>query len=92
MLENKKAELEAEIEKLRTPLPKEKKKKEKKEKPPVASTSKTPKQPKAPTKKKSRKSIADDDVLTFEQKKDLSEAIGKLDGSRLERRSSMKES
>ena len=85
LLENKKAELEAEIEKLRNPLPKEKKKKEKKEKAPVASTSKTPKQPKAQAKKKSRKSIADDDVLTFEQKKDLSEAISKLDGSRLER-------
>jgi bromodomain-containing factor 1 len=85
-LENKKAEIEAEIEKLRNPPPpKEKKKKEKKEKAPVASTSKPPKQPKAQNKKKSKKSAADDDVLTFEQKKDLSEAIGKLDGSRLGR-------
>jgi hypothetical protein len=33
-------------------------------------------------KKKLKKAIADDDILTFEQKKDLSEAI---DGSRLER-------
>jgi len=86
LLENKKADIEAEIEKLRNPPPqKEKKKKEKKEKAPVASSSKAPKQPKAQTKKKSKKSVGDDDVLTFEQKKDLSEAIGKLDGSRLER-------
>jgi bromodomain-containing factor 1 len=61
LLENKKAELEAEIGKLRHP----------------------PEQPKAPTKKKLKKSVADDDDLTFEQKKDLSEAIAKLDGSRL---------
>ncbi|CAA7264706.1 unnamed protein product [Cyclocybe aegerita] len=65
---------------------KEKKKKEKKEKPPVASTSKAPpKQTKAPSKKKSKKTVTDDDVLTFEQKKDLSESIGKLDGARLEK-------
>jgi len=68
------------------PKPKEKKKKEKKEKAPVASTSKAPpKQPKAPSKKKTKKNVTDDDVLTFEQKKDLSESIGKLDGARLER-------
>ncbi|KAF8203282.1 bromodomain-containing protein [Pholiota molesta] len=69
-------------------LAKEKKKEKKKEKAPVASTSKPPpkQQPKAPsTKKKSKKNVTDDDVLTFEQKKDLSESIGKLDGARLER-------
>ena len=68
-------------------LPKEKKKKEKKkEKGPVASTSKAgPKQPKAPSKKKSRKNITDDDILSFEQKKDLSESISKLEGSKLEK-------
>ena len=85
VLERKKAEIEAELDVLRNPPPKEKKEKKKKEKAPVASTSKPPKQPKAPSKKKSRKPITDDDVLTFEQKKDLSEAIGKLDGLRLER-------
>lgn len=85
LLENKKAEIEAEIESLRNPPPKEKKKKEKKEKAPVASSSKPPKQPKAQAKKKSKKPVADDDVLSFEQKKDLSEAISKLDGPRLER-------
>jgi hypothetical protein len=85
VLENKKADIEAEIEKLRTHPPKEKKKKERKEKAPVASTSKPPKQPKVQTKRRPKKTIADDDVLTFEQKKDLSEAIAKLDGSRLER-------
>jgi hypothetical protein len=36
-------------------------------------------------KKGKNKPIADDDVLTFEQKRDLSEAIGLLDGSKLER-------
>jgi bromodomain-containing factor 1 len=68
-------------------LPKEKKKKEKKkEKGPVASTSKAgPKQSKAPSKKKSRKNITDDDILSFEQKKDLSESISKLEGSKLEK-------
>ena len=69
-------------------LPKEKKKKnkEKKEKGPVASTSKAgSKQPKALSKKKSRKNITDDDILSFEQKKDLSESISKLEGSKLER-------
>lgn len=65
---------------------KEKKKKEKKEKGPVASTSKAgSKQPKALSKKKSRKNITDDDILSFEQKKDLSESISKLEGSKLEK-------
>ena len=65
---------------------KEKKKKEKKEKAPTASTSKAPpKQPKASSKKKGKKPISDDDVLSFEQKKDLSESIGKLDGVKLEK-------
>ncbi|THH18596.1 hypothetical protein EW146_g2409 [Bondarzewia mesenterica] len=54
---------------------------------PVASSSKAVKEPKAlPPKKKGKKTlIVDDDVLTFEQKKDLSEAIAHLDGSKLER-------
>lgn len=65
---------------------KEKKKKEKKEKGPVASTSKAgSKQSKALSKKKSRKNITDDDILSFEQKKDLSESISKLEGSKLEK-------
>ncbi|KAF8895045.1 Bromodomain-containing protein [Gymnopilus junonius] len=89
------AEMESQIEAMKNNIEnlksakttKEKKKKEKKEKPPVASTSKAPpKQPKATSKKKqTKKAITDDDVLTFEQKKDLSESIGKLDGARLER-------
>ncbi|KJA25957.1 hypothetical protein HYPSUDRAFT_52717 [Hypholoma sublateritium FD-334 SS-4] len=68
-------------------IAKEKKKEKKKEKAPVASTSKPPPKQttKAPSKKKSKKTVTDDDVLTFEQKKDLSESIGKLDGARLER-------
>jgi len=65
---------------------KEKKKKEKKDKGPVASTSKAgSRQPKALSKKKSRKNITDDDILSFEQKKDLSESISKLEGSKLEK-------
>jgi Bromodomain extra-terminal - transcription regulation len=72
-----------------------KEKKSKKSKKKEASTS-TPattskaakKETKAPPKKKaaSKKSqIPDDDVLSFEQKKDLSEAIQTLDGQKLER-------
>ncbi|KDQ63862.1 hypothetical protein JAAARDRAFT_29913 [Jaapia argillacea MUCL 33604] len=67
------------------------KKEKKKEKPaPVASTSKIPKAPKpqpAPPKKKGGKKAAveEQDVLSFEQKKDLSEAIQKLDGTKLEK-------
>ncbi|KAG7099447.1 hypothetical protein E1B28_001298 [Marasmius oreades] len=66
---------------------KEKKKEKKKEKPPIASTSKAaPKPPKASSsKKKAKKAIADDDVLSFEQKKDLSEAIATLEGTKLEK-------
>ena len=66
---------------------KDKKKKKEREIPPAPSTSKPPpKQTKpAPTKKKSKKPIPDDDVLTFEQKKDLSETIGQLEGAKLEK-------
>nr|VWO96631.1 Histone acetyltransferase [Ganoderma boninense] len=70
---------------------KTKKEKEKREKPapPVASTSKAaPKQskaPPAPKGKKGKKPVTDDDVLTFEQKKDLSDTISKLDGAKLEK-------
>jgi bromodomain-containing factor 1 len=61
---------------------------------PSASSSKpakssAPSSKKASTTKKSGKKSAavpgDDDVLTFEQKKDLSEAIQTLDGQKLER-------
>lgn len=55
-------------------------------KPPKAAASSSKKAP--TTKKSSKKSAAvpgDDDVLTFEQKKDLSEAIQTLDGQKLER-------
>ncbi|KAJ7630701.1 hypothetical protein FB45DRAFT_990657 [Roridomyces roridus] len=70
--------------------PKEKKKKERRDKGPVASSSKSTngnKQQTKPlsTKKKGKKPIADNDVLTFEQKKDLSEAIAQLDGQKLEK-------
>jgi hypothetical protein len=83
------------------PKPKKKEKKEKRDKPaatPVASTSKAPPKAKtgggmAPRKKmagggggsKKAAAISDDDVLSFEQKKELSEAIGALDGTKLER-------
>jgi len=70
-----------------TKVPKEKKKKDRREKPPVASSSKpTSKQPgKTLSKKKNRKAALDNDVLTFEQKKDLSESIAKLDEVKLEK-------
>ncbi|KAI0067882.1 Bromodomain-containing protein [Artomyces pyxidatus] len=70
----------------------EKKKKQPKKKdlpPPVASSSKPPKkESKTAPKKKTvgkKAQITDDDVLSFEQKKDLSEAIQTLDGSKLEK-------
>ena len=63
-----------------------KKKKKDREKTQHSSGSKTSnKTSKTSSKKKGKKPIADDDVLTFEQKKDLSEAIGKLDGGKLEK-------
>jgi bromodomain-containing factor 1 len=87
------AEIEQQLEVLQSQLstlknrPVKKKKEDRRDKAPVASTSKAPpKQSKSqPSKKKSKKPIADDDVLTFEQKKDLSESIGKLDGAKLEK-------
>ncbi|KAI8995316.1 Bromodomain-containing protein [Trametes punicea] len=92
------ADMETQIENMKNHLaslkrPKEKKekKKEKREKPtpPAASTSKPPpkqsKAPSAPKSKKGKKPVTDDDVLTFEQKKDLSDTISKLDGVKLER-------
>ncbi|KAL0072171.1 transcription initiation at TATA-containing promoter protein [Marasmius tenuissimus] len=67
---------------------KEKKKKEKKEKPlPMPSTSKAPPKPPkaAPSGKKKDKKVSDNDVLSFEQKKELSEAIATLEGTKLEK-------
>ena len=94
------AELESQIEHMNRTLEglkkdksktKKKEKKPKQEKPPVPSTSKpAPKPakaapPKPSTKKNNKRPIADDDVLSFEQKKDLSDTIAKLDGTKLER-------
>ncbi|KAG2160074.1 Bromodomain-containing protein [Suillus bovinus] len=95
------ATMEAQIESMRGNLmalkakpAKEKKKKEKKEKAPVASTSKaaTSRAPKAAPatngnkrKTTTKKPMAEDDALSFEQKKDLSEAITSLDGVKLEK-------
>jgi hypothetical protein len=75
------------------PAERKPKKEKKRERPaPVASSSKVSKPPKSggggggsSNKRKGKKPIADDDVLSFEQKKDLSEAIQKLDGNKLER-------
>lgn len=70
---------------------KEKKVVEKRPPQPVASSSKAAPKPNgkvAPTpnrKKPSKKPIDDNDVLSFEQKKELSDTISKLDGSKLER-------
>ncbi|EJD04035.1 Bromodomain-containing protein [Fomitiporia mediterranea MF3/22] len=92
------ADLEARIETMRgnlAALKNQAKKKVKKEKrppkrasPPVASTSKPNNRPAKPVpKKKSSKKaqIPDDDVLSFDQKKDLSETIQNLEGEKLER-------
>jgi bromodomain-containing factor 1 len=92
------AAMESQIETMRnsiSALKHQKEKKSKKSKKKEASTSTpattskaTKKETKAPPKKKatSKKSqIPDDDVLSFEQKKDLSEAIQTLDGQKLER-------
>jgi bromodomain-containing factor 1 len=95
------ATMEAQIESMRGNLmalkakpAKEKKKKEKKEKAPVASTSKAAasRAPKAAPaangnkrKTTTKKPMAEDDALSFEQKKDLSEAITSLDGAKLEK-------
>lgn len=77
---------------LKQPTKKEKKKKEKK---PVKQVSPVPAPSKAngkPAKSSTKKRnttkkgvVADDDVLSFDQKKDLSEAIQNLDGEKLEK-------
>ena len=86
-MESKLESMRNEVANMRNQKLKKKKEPPKREKPPVASTSKPApaKAPKAPSKKPKKKTVNDDDVLTFDQKKDLSDAIGKLEGSRLER-------
>jgi bromodomain-containing factor 1 len=91
------AEMENQIETMRgsiamlkgKPVEKKPKKEKKRDRAiPVASSSKASKPPKTSggsSKRKGKKPIADNDVLSFEQKKDLSEAIQKLDGIKLER-------
>ncbi|KAI0005490.1 Bromodomain-containing protein [Russula compacta] len=92
------AAMESQIETMRNSISvlknqKEKKAKKSKKKDASASTPATTskaakKETKAPPKKKAaskKTQIPDDDVLSFEQKKDLSEAIQTLDGQKLER-------
>lgn len=92
------AAMESQIETMRNSISalknqKEKKSKKSKKKDASASTPATTskaakKETKAPPKKKvapKKAQIPDDDVLSFEQKKDLSEAIQTLDGQKLER-------
>lgn len=90
------AEMESKLAALKSQIkPKEEKKKKqhqqrvKPEKPPVASSSKAATKPTKVAKKKpgnsSKKLIAENDVLTFEQKKDLSESIARLDETKLEK-------
>jgi hypothetical protein len=63
-----------------------KEKKEKKQRHALAGSSKKSTKTSGGKKKgKNNKPVADDDVLSFEQKKDLSEAITTLDGSKLEK-------
>ena len=82
--------MQANLTALRAKKPKKEKKVKKREKhptPPVASTSRTNGKAKPVPKKKSTKKavIPDDDVLSFDQKKDLSETIQTLDGDKLEK-------
>ena len=88
--------MESQIETMRNSISALKTNKEKKSKKPKKKDASTPataskaakKDTKAPAKKKSaskKAQIPDDDVLSFEQKKDLSEAIQTLDGQKLER-------
>ncbi|KAF7339672.1 Bromodomain-containing protein [Mycena sanguinolenta] len=90
------AQMESQIELMRGNIrslkekPKEKKKKERRDKGPIASSSKSSSSSKqvkglSNKKPKGKKPMSDNDVLTFEQKKDLSEAIAGLDGAKLER-------
>lgn len=94
------ATMEAQIESMRGNLlalknqpPKEKKKKKKEPRPAAASTSKSSTSRNAKVanagngavKRKAKKQVPEDDTLSFDQKKDLSEAITKLDGQRLEK-------
>lgn len=65
--------------------PKDKKKKEKREKAVAIPSSSKPAKLGKGVKKKGKKSITENDVLTFEQKKALSESIGQLDGAKLEK-------
>lgn len=93
--------MEAQIESMRGNLlalknqqpPKEKKKKKKEPKPAAASTSKSaasrnakvPNVGNGAVKRKAKKQVPEDDTLSFDQKKDLSEAITQLDGQKLEK-------
>lgn len=62
------------------------KKREKHQPPTAGSSSKANgKAPKSPGKKIKKRLIADDDVLSFDQKKELSETISALDGPKLEK-------
>ncbi len=70
---------------------KEKKHKVEKAQPIASSSKSTPKAngsaklPPSSRKKIAKKPVTDDDVLSFEQKKELSDSIAQLDGSKLER-------
>ncbi|KAF5382911.1 hypothetical protein D9757_006322 [Collybiopsis confluens] len=90
MMESQIETIRGTISQLKSKPAKDKKKKVKQEKAPVASSSKAsaakPPKQSAPSKKKAKKAVPEDnDVLTFEQKKEISEAISKLEGSKLER-------
>ncbi|THH27018.1 hypothetical protein EUX98_g7164 [Antrodiella citrinella] len=64
---------------------KEKKEKKVKEKPVASSSKKSAPKPPSTKKKNKKQPVSDDDVLSFEQKKDLSDTIAKLDGAKLEK-------
>lgn len=91
-METQIATLQRNVAAMKNSLAKPKKRKERKERepPPPPPPRPAPKAAKPPPKKKAsasvvKKIIPDDDVLTFDQKKDLSETITKLEGAKLER-------
>ncbi|KAF7306710.1 Bromodomain-containing protein [Mycena indigotica] len=88
MMESQIEAMRGNIQALKSKPKKEKKKHESRDRA-ASSSSKPSKPPKTSSsssnKKKSKKVVTENDVLTFEQKKDLSEAIAQLDGPKLER-------
>lgn len=83
MMENQLATLKNGIDAMKKKKPKKEKIHKREKFTPVPGASKQI--PQKPGKKKKTKTLPDEEVLSFEQKKDLSETIQTLDGAKLER-------